>query len=75
MKEEKKVPDKTKEEVLEQLYVSASDLLILIPTITYPQALEYIKESIEIMEAKGYDVPKGRTLIALTSIVRKKFGF
>ena len=73
--QEKKVPDKTKEEVLEQLYISASDLQILIPTITYPQALEYIKEARDMMDDKGYDIPRGRTLVALTSIVRKKFGF
>ena len=35
---------KLKEEVLEQTYLSAYDLQILIPTISYRNALNYIKE-------------------------------
>lgn len=66
---------KTKEEILDQLYLSADDLNVLIPEITYATALKYIKEIREEMEEKGYYLPHGKTKIALTKIIRKKFGF
>lgn len=75
MKEEKKVPDKTKEEILEQLYVSAYDLQKLIPGITYATALSYIKSVQKEMKEKKLLVPEGQTKLALTKIIRKKFGF
>ncbi len=75
MKEEKKVPDKTKEEILNQLYISAYDLQKLIPEITYARALEYIKLAQDEMREKNLLVPDGQTKLALTKIIRKKFGF
>lgn len=75
MKEEKKVPDKTKEEILEQLYMTARDLLILIPSMTYATALNCIDEARAEMEKRNLYVPPGKTKIALTKIIRKKFGF
>lgn len=75
MKEENKVPDKTKEEILNQLYVSAYDLQRLIPEITYATALSYIKSVQAEMKEKKLLVPKGQTKLALTKIIRKKFGF
>lgn len=73
--ETEKVPDKTQNEILNQLYLSAYDLKLLIPTMTYARALECIKEIRIEMEEKGYYVPEGKTKIALTKLVRKKFGF
>ena len=75
MKKENKVPDKTKEEILEQLYLSAYDLQILIPTMTYATAIKYIKSAREEMKEKNLLVPEGQTKLALTKIIRKKFGF
>lgn len=75
MKEEKKVPDKTKEEILNQLYVSAYDLRKLIPGMTYATAIKYIKLAQDEMREKNLLVPDGQTKLALTKIIRKKFGF
>lgn len=75
MKKEKKVPDKTKEEILEQLYLSAYDLQALIPTLGYTRALSYIEDARTEMKDKNIFVPSGRTKLALTKIIRKKFGF
>ena len=71
----KESPTKTKEEILEQLYLSAYDLQILIPTMTYATALEYIKKARDEMKEKNIFVPTGKTKIALTKIIRKQFGF
>lgn len=75
MEKENKVPDKTKEEILEQLYLSAYDLQILIPTMTYATALKYIKVARDEMKKKNLLVPEGQTKLALTKIIRKQFGF
>lgn len=68
-------PTKTKEEILDQLYLSADDLKILIPEITYATALKYIKEVREEMKNKNIFLPVSKTKLALTKLVRKKFGF
>lgn len=74
-KQEKSDRQKNKEKILEQLYLSAYDLQILIPTITYRRALDYVNKVREVMEAKGKYVPEGKVKVALTSEIRKKFGF
>ncbi len=66
---------KTKEEILDQLYISAGDLKILIPEITYATALKYIKDVREEMKNKNIFLPVSKTKLALTKLVRKKFGF
>lgn len=68
-------PTKTKEEILDQLYLSADDLKILIPEITYATALKYIKDVREEMKNKNIFLPNSKTKLALTKLVRKKFGF
>ena len=68
-------PTKTKSEILDQLYLSADDLKILIPGITYATALKYIKEVREEMKSKNIFLPTSKTKLALTKLVRKKFGF
>lgn len=65
---------KTKEEVLEQLYVSSQDLKILMPTLGNQNCLNIIKEIREEMEMKHLYVPKSKPLLAQTKLVRKKFG-
>lgn len=71
----KNVPDKTNEEILKQLYISAYDLQLLIPGISYATSLKYIKEIRKEMEKKNMFQPESKTLLALTKLVRKKFGF
>ena len=71
----KNAPDKTNEEILSQFYISAYDLQKLIPGITYATAIKYIKEIREEMEQKNMFRPESKTLLALTKLVRKKFGF
>lgn len=65
---------KSKDEILEQLYITANDLQILIPKITYNRALNYIKDFRKKMEEKGLFVPEGKTKVALTKLVRKELG-
>lgn len=71
----KNVPDKTNEEILKQLYIFAYDFQLLIPGISYATFLKYIKEIREEMEKKNMFQPESKTLLALTKLVRKKFGF
>lgn len=75
MEENNMVTDKTKDEILDQLYISAHDLQKLIPGITYANALAYIKSIQGEMKKKNLFVPNGQTKLALTKLVRKKFGF
>lgn len=65
---------KTKEEILNQSYITAQDLKKLIPSLGINKCVDYIKEMQIEMEAKGYFVPKTRPFVALTKLVRKKFG-
>ena len=65
---------KTKEEILEQLYISAEDLRILIP-IGKVKAIQAINEIREEMKEKGYYIPQTKIHLALTKLVRKKYGF
>lgn len=65
---------KTNKEILEQSYITAKDLQILIPNLGYTTALSYIDDIREEMEEKGYFVPKGKTKVALTKLVKKKYG-
>lgn len=76
---EKNVPDKTtkktKDEILKQLYLSAYDLQVLIPTMSYNTALNYIKEKRQEMKEKKLYVPEGQTKLALTKLIKKDCGF
>ena len=65
---------KSKEEILNQSYITAQDLKILIPELGINRCIEYIKQIREEMEQKNYYTPKGRQLLALTKLVRKRFG-
>lgn len=68
-----KSPSTTKE-ILEQQYLTAKDLMIIIPKLSYARALKYIEDAREDMENKNYFVPEGKTKVALTKIIKKKFG-
>ena len=61
-------------EILNQSYLTAKDLMIIIPKLSYVRALKYIDDFREEMKEKGYFVPEGRTKVALTKLVKKKFG-
>ena len=65
---------KTKEEILEQPYITAKDLKILIPNLGINKCVEYIKMIQEEMKEKNYFVPQTKQYLALTKLVRKKFG-
>ena len=65
---------KTKEEVLNQLYLTAEDLTILIPEMKRQRALDIINEVREEMKEKKYFIPISRKHLALTKLVKKKLG-
>jgi len=65
---------KTKEEILNQPYITAKDLKILIPNLGINKCVEYIKMIQEEMKEKNYFVPQTKQYLALTKLVRKKFG-
>ena len=56
-------------------YLSANDLMEIIPNLTYDNAIKYINEARKIMEEKKLFIPITRTKVALTSVIRKMFGF
>ncbi|MBR6689713.1 MAG: hypothetical protein IKL65_00080 [Bacilli bacterium] len=62
------------EDILNQQYLTAKDLMKIIPKLSYKRALEYIEETREEMSKKNYCVPDGRTKVALTKLIKKKFG-
>ena len=72
MKEKKESLSTT--EILEQPYITAKDLQKIIPQLGYIRALEYIDSIRAEMAEKGFFVPNGRTKVALTKLVKKKFG-
>ena len=61
-------------EILNQSYITARDLMEIIPKLSYKRALKYIEDFRIEMKDKGYFVPEGRTKVALTKLVKKKFG-
>ena len=65
---------KTKEEVLEQPYMSPDDLKILMPSVGIKVCRNYINEIRYDMEQKGYYVPQSTPRLALTKMVKKKLG-
>lgn len=65
---------KTKEEILNQVYITAEDLIILIPEMKYQRALDIINDIRKEMEEKKYFIPITRKHLALTKLVKKKLG-
>lgn len=64
----------TSEELLNQKYLTARDLMIIIPKLSYQRALKYIDNVRVEMKEKSYFVPEGKTKVALTKIIKKNYG-
>lgn len=64
----------TANELLDQYYLSAKDLTVIIPNLKIEKARIYISEIQKEMKDKGIFVPETRTKVALTKLVKKKFG-
>lgn len=62
-------------DILNQKYLTAKDLMMIIPKLSYKKALEYIDSARNEMSKKGYFLPDGRTKVALTKVIKQKFGF
>lgn len=65
---------KTREEILQQDYMSAKDLKIIIPSLGINKCVEYIKMIQQEAREKGYFIPQTKEYLALTKLVKKKFG-
>ncbi len=65
---------KTVKEILDQEYVNAKDLQILIPGMSYSGALKYLKRIKAEMSKKNYYIPEQRTIVVLTKLVVKDLG-
>lgn len=63
------------EEIKKQDYMSANDLVQIIPNLTYDNAIKYINEVRKEMKEKGYFIPVTRPRLALTKLIKKKFGW
>lgn len=66
---------KSKEEILSQPYMSAFDLKELMPTVGIDKCRQYINDIRQEMKENNYLVPESKTKLALTKLVKKKFGF
>lgn len=65
---------KTKEQVLEQTYMSAYDLKIVIPELGINACTKFISEVQEEMKQKGYYIVPTKKKLALTSLVKERLG-
>ena len=66
---------KTKEEILNSEYITAKDLKIIMPTLGINRCQNYISEIRKEMQEKKYIVPQTKPYLALTSLVKKRFGW
>lgn len=66
--------NKNVKEILEQYYLTAEDLTIIMPELHIQKAREYINDIRTEMENNNIFVPKSRPYMALTKLVKKKFG-
>ena len=65
---------KTKEEILEQVYLSPQDIKKLVPSLGIDLCRQFIDQARAEMSEKGYFVPESKPKIALTKIVKKMMG-
>ena len=65
---------KTNKEILEQIYISAEDLMQLIPGLKKYKARMYISEIISEMEEQHMFIPNTKKRLAATKLVKKKLG-
>ena len=61
-------------EILDQLYISAEDLMQLIPGLKLYKAREYITEIIKEMEEQNMFIPTTKKRLASTKLAKKKLG-
>lgn len=66
---------KQKDILKEKEYLTANELMLIIPNLTYLNAIKYINLARDKMQAKGYYVPITKPRVALTSVIREIFGF
>ena len=66
--------NKTLEEILDQEYLSAKDMQIIIPNWGYNTARGYIMRIREKMEELHYYVTSGKTKVALTRLIKEDLG-
>lgn len=65
---------KTNKEILDQIYISAEDLMQLIPGLKKYKARMYISEIISEMEELKMFIPNTKKRLASTKLVKKKLG-
>ena len=63
---------KTKEEILNQIYITSNDLKLLVPTLGKGRCVEIVKELRSDMEKEGMYVPKSKPLLASVKVFKKK---
>lgn len=66
--------NKSVDELLKEKYLSAKDLMVIIPNLKIQQARNYINEIQNEMKEKKYYIPIVRPKLALTKLVKAKFG-
>lgn len=65
---------KTKDEILNQLYISPQDIKMLAPSLGMDICRNFIAMARNEMEEKKYFVPATKPKVALTKIVKKLMG-
>ena len=65
---------KSNKEILDQIYISAEDLMQLIPGLKLYKARIYISEIIKEMEKQNMFIPKTKQRLASTKLIKKKLG-
>ena len=60
--------------ISEKIYLTAKDLMDIIPNLTYDNANKYINKARKIMKDRNYLIPITRPKVALTKIVLEMFG-
>ena len=63
-----------KEKILNKCYLSAKDLQKLMYPMSRPTAVRHINMIQEEMRERGLYIPQTKVHLALTKIVRKRFG-
>nr|DAG95451.1 MAG TPA: hypothetical protein [Crassvirales sp.] len=69
-----KTDEESAETLLKRYYLTAEDLTIIIPGLKVEKARKYISEIQEEMKKNGYFIPESRPKLALTKLIKKKFG-
>lgn len=65
---------KTKNEILDQIYMTAEDLTLLIPGLKLYKARNIISEIIKEMEELKMFIPNTKKKLASTKLIKKKLG-